>query len=230
MTCRFASTPPSGVLLISVLVALLKASSSASPRSFSPCPVVRSLRGRAAQPRPAARRAQRDHRRGQRCERHRGNATPWPRMTGGHRRGMSPANNGRRFQRRADQEAHRCPATATKFFDSNVEYASAVSAGDDASTKTDGWKAMALTAMDGASPIWRAAATKAAAAPLLRRDLETMASRSAACPVDYVVAPLLARSTLIGNARWAQAWPRWSDRAAGGRRLGSAGSPARPIV
>jgi hypothetical protein len=38
------------------------------------------------------------------------------------------------------------------------------------------------------------------------------AAAAAACPVDYVVAPLLASvSTLIGNARWAQAWPGWSE-------------------
>jgi hypothetical protein len=38
------------------------------------------------------------------------------------------------------------------------------------------------------------------------------AAKAAACPVDYVVAPLLASvSTLIGNARWAQAWPGWSE-------------------
>ena len=38
------------------------------------------------------------------------------------------------------------------------------------------------------------------------------AASAAACPVDYVVAPLLASvSTLIGNARWAQAWPGWDE-------------------
>ena len=38
------------------------------------------------------------------------------------------------------------------------------------------------------------------------------AAAAAACPVDYVVAPLLASvSTLIGNARWAQASPGWSE-------------------
>ena len=38
------------------------------------------------------------------------------------------------------------------------------------------------------------------------------AAVAAACPVDYVAAPLLASvSTLIGNARWAQAWPGWSE-------------------
>ncbi len=38
------------------------------------------------------------------------------------------------------------------------------------------------------------------------------AAAAAACPVDYVVAPLLASvSTLIGNARWAQAWSGWSE-------------------
>jgi hypothetical protein len=38
------------------------------------------------------------------------------------------------------------------------------------------------------------------------------AAAAAACPVDYVVAPLLASvSTLIGNARWAQASSGWSE-------------------
>jgi hypothetical protein len=38
------------------------------------------------------------------------------------------------------------------------------------------------------------------------------AATAAACPVDYVVAPLLASvSTLIGHARWAQASPGWSE-------------------
>ena len=38
------------------------------------------------------------------------------------------------------------------------------------------------------------------------------AAAAAACPGDYVVAPLLASvSTLIGNARWAQASPGWSE-------------------
>jgi Protein of unknown function (DUF3987) len=38
------------------------------------------------------------------------------------------------------------------------------------------------------------------------------AAVAAACPVDFVVAPLLASvSALIGNARWAQAWPGWSE-------------------
>ena len=40
----------------------------------------------------------------------------------------------------------------------------------------------------------------------------TDAAAAAACPTDYVVAPLLASvSTLIGNARWAQAGPGWSE-------------------
>jgi hypothetical protein len=35
---------------------------------------------------------------------------------------------------------------------------------------------------------------------------------AAACPVDYVAAPLLSSvSTLIGNSRWAQAWPGWEE-------------------
>jgi hypothetical protein len=38
------------------------------------------------------------------------------------------------------------------------------------------------------------------------------AAGAAACPVDYVVAPLLASaSTLIGNARWAKATPGWIE-------------------
>jgi hypothetical protein len=38
------------------------------------------------------------------------------------------------------------------------------------------------------------------------------AAAAAACPVDYVAAPLLASvSTLIGNARWAQAGPGWAE-------------------
>jgi uncharacterized protein DUF3987 len=37
-------------------------------------------------------------------------------------------------------------------------------------------------------------------------------ARAAACPVDYVVAPLLASaSTLIGHARWAQCTPNWVE-------------------
>jgi hypothetical protein len=40
----------------------------------------------------------------------------------------------------------------------------------------------------------------------------TDAAAAAACPVDYVAAPLLASvSTLIGHARWAQAWPGWAE-------------------
>ena len=38
------------------------------------------------------------------------------------------------------------------------------------------------------------------------------AASAACCPVDYVAAPLLATaSALIGNARWAQAWPGWEE-------------------
>lgn len=38
------------------------------------------------------------------------------------------------------------------------------------------------------------------------------AARSAVAPIDYVVAPLLAAAgALIGNARWAQAWPGWKE-------------------
>ena len=37
------------------------------------------------------------------------------------------------------------------------------------------------------------------------------AAKGAACPLDYVAAPLLASvSTLIGHARWAQATPEWA--------------------
>src|SRR5215471_7193465 len=37
-------------------------------------------------------------------------------------------------------------------------------------------------------------------------------AEAAACPPDYVVAPLLAAaSALIGNARWAQAAPGWAE-------------------
>src|SRR5207248_9775517 len=38
------------------------------------------------------------------------------------------------------------------------------------------------------------------------------AAEAAACPPDYVAAPLLAAaSALIGHARWAQATPGWSE-------------------
>jgi hypothetical protein len=38
------------------------------------------------------------------------------------------------------------------------------------------------------------------------------AADASACPVDYVAAPLLASaSALIGNARWARAWPGWDE-------------------
>src|SRR5437764_4618715 len=38
------------------------------------------------------------------------------------------------------------------------------------------------------------------------------AAETAACPPDYVAAPLLAAaSALIGNARWAQATPGWAE-------------------
>jgi len=37
-------------------------------------------------------------------------------------------------------------------------------------------------------------------------------AEAACCPSDYVAAPLLASaSALIGNARWAQAWPGWEE-------------------
>lgn len=38
------------------------------------------------------------------------------------------------------------------------------------------------------------------------------AAEAAACPADYVAAPLLAStSVLIGHARWAQATPGWDE-------------------
>src|SRR5207248_8650654 len=41
----------------------------------------------------------------------------------------------------------------------------------------------------------------------------TTAAEAAACPPDYVAAPLLAAaSALIGHARWAQATPGWVER------------------
>jgi Protein of unknown function (DUF3987) len=41
--------------------------------------------------------------------------------------------------------------------------------------------------------------------------IEDVAAASC-CPVDYVVAPLLSSvSALIGNSRWAQAWPGWEE-------------------
>src|SRR5438874_13756587 len=40
----------------------------------------------------------------------------------------------------------------------------------------------------------------------------TTAAEAAACPPDYVAAPLLAAaSALIGHARWAQATPGWVE-------------------
>src|SRR6266496_2438391 len=40
----------------------------------------------------------------------------------------------------------------------------------------------------------------------------TTAAEAAACPMDYVAAPLLASvSALIGHARWAQATPGWAE-------------------
>src|ERR1700761_2570068 len=40
----------------------------------------------------------------------------------------------------------------------------------------------------------------------------TTAAEAAACPIGYVAAPLLASvSSLIGNARWAQASTGWSE-------------------
>jgi Protein of unknown function (DUF3987) len=43
-------------------------------------------------------------------------------------------------------------------------------------------------------------------------DWISTAAEAAACPLDYVAAPLLATvSALIGNARWAQAAPGWAE-------------------
>jgi hypothetical protein len=43
-------------------------------------------------------------------------------------------------------------------------------------------------------------------------DWIAQAAEAAACPADYVAAPLLAgASTLIGHARWAQATPGWAE-------------------
>ena len=43
-------------------------------------------------------------------------------------------------------------------------------------------------------------------------DWITATAEAAACPIDYVAAPLLAStSVLIGHARWAQASPGWSE-------------------
>src|SRR5258707_6388801 len=40
----------------------------------------------------------------------------------------------------------------------------------------------------------------------------TTAAEAAACPPDYVAAPLLASaSVLIGHARWGQATPGWAE-------------------
>jgi len=47
--------------------------------------------------------------------------------------------------------------------------------------------------------------------PFWRTFIEN-AAKAAACPVDYVAAPLLSSaSCLIGNARWAQATPGWTE-------------------
>src|SRR5262249_11956640 len=44
------------------------------------------------------------------------------------------------------------------------------------------------------------------------REWITTTAEAAACPPDYVVAPLLASaSVLIGHARWAQATPGWRE-------------------
>ena len=81
-------------------------------------------------------------------------------------------------------------------------------------------RAMALTAMAGASPRPCVLRLRRRPPPALPLEVfgETWkqwlldAAAAAACPVDYVVAPLLASaSTLIGNARWAQAGPGWSE-------------------
>ena len=93
--------------------------------------------------------------------------------------------------------------------------------GDDASTKTDtGPKGNGADSAVGASPIWacygyedgRRQRCRSRSSARLGNNGLLDAAVAAACPVDYVVAPLLASvSTLIGNARWAQAWPGWSE-------------------
>ncbi|MBV9747823.1 MAG: DUF3987 domain-containing protein [Acetobacteraceae bacterium] len=46
----------------------------------------------------------------------------------------------------------------------------------------------------------------------LWRDWISTTAEAAACPPDYVGAPLLAAaSAMIGNARWAQATPGWNE-------------------
>ena len=94
--------------------------------------------------------------------------------------------------------------------------------GDDASAKADtGPKGNGADSdTGGASPIWACCGCGGGRRQRCRSKSLAMtwvqwlpdAAAAAACPVDYVVAPLLASvSTLIGNARWAQARPGWSE-------------------
>jgi hypothetical protein len=58
---------------------------------------------------------------------------------------------------------------------------------------------------------------------------------ASACPADYVAAPLLAvASVLIGNARWAEAWPGWAEPphlwACGVGDSGSGKSPGSDVL
>ena len=109
----------------------------------------------------------------------------------------------------------------TDEFDSNVEELRRQFWGDDASTKTDtGPKGNSADSDGWSEPDLGVLRLRRRPPPALPLEIfgETWnqwlldAAVAAACPVDYVVAPLLASvSTLIGNARWAQAWPGWSE-------------------
>ena len=79
---------------------------------------------------------------------------------------------------------------------------------------------MASTAAVGVSLIWACCGCEGGRRQPLPLEVfgETWgqwlldAADAAACPVDYVVAPLLSSvSALIGNSRWAQAWPGWGE-------------------
>jgi hypothetical protein len=61
----------------------------------------------------------------------------------------------------------------------------------------------------------------------------THAAAAAACPIDYVTAPLLASvSTLIGHSRWASAAPGWPSRRISGsvRSATAAAARARGVI
>ena len=61
-----------------------------------------------------------------------------------------------------------------------------------------------------ASPYATSASNRRLRPRLARLDLN--AAEAAACPPDYVAAPLLsAVSTLVGHARWAQATAGWTE-------------------